>query len=563
MKKTLSLFMVAASISFASAQPVATPSWTDTFKAVAETADANTTAPVLLTENGDVYTTGRFNQMIATDKIFLEPVAQDSYLIKYDKNGNVLWNISLAGSATITAIAADTEEDIIYIAGTLADQVTFGTTSSASIVLEGKKDDFGNFVENQLASFIAKYDANGVLIDAKAFVPSTHPDVNQVSEEWGGFYLPEDGAIFTINHMEVEDGRIYVSANYSGQTSIGDLTLKGRLQIYTDFLMIDDTRSAAVISLSAENFNEAELIADFKATDEVATSVIYPQSFTFTVDNGTIYIGAVGRGAMTLTTPAGNENFDFLLSPESSEYGHVIASINGTNKLVKVYKAPANSNESKETINELQISGNTLYVGGVFNDIFAYDNDKTSTNKTDLYVVALDKNTLELQNSWVSGYDEEENNKNQEAFANLLVVDGTIYLNGYREQISDLDVLNGLSYTITNGNITGGSEEGFTTGAGSNSTSMVFIGINANDENDITYYADILSSVEGIKDDIALSAQRVGDTFYFAEPKDITVYDLQGRALQQEYAATSVSIENLSQGIYILSDGKQSLKVLK
>ena len=69
----------------------------------------------------------------------------------------------------------------------------------------------------------------------------------------------------------------------------------------------------------------------------------------------------------------------------------------------------------------------------------------------------------------------------------------------------------------------------------------------------------------GLRDVSRAEAVECGaiDEDSFAEPKDITVYDLQGRALQQEYAATSVSLENLSQGIYILSDGKQSLKVLK
>ena len=209
------------------------------------------------------------------------------------------------------------------------------------------------------------------------------------------------------------------------------------------------------------------------------------------------------------------------------------------------------------------VVNDVLYVGGVFNDTLAYDNTVFSTNKTDLYVAALDKNSLELQATWVSGYDEEENNVNQEVFANMLMADNIIYLNGYREQISDRVLLNGLSYTIADGNISGGSREGMITSMDANNHSMVLAGLDKDGQNTVAYYADVLSSIEGVKGYVTLSAQRVGDTFYFAEPKDITVYDLQGRALQQEYAATSVSLENLSQGIYILTDGKQSFKVLK
>ena len=78
-----------------------------------------------------------------------------------------------------------------------------------------------------------------------------------------------------------------------------------------------------------------------------------------------------------------------------------------------------------------------------------------------------------------------------------------------------------------------------------------------------TLAAYTVSGGDGINGVKALSAQRVGNTFYFAEPNDITVYDLQGRMLKQANHATSVSIGDLNQGIYILSNGKSSLKTIK
>ena len=77
MKKLLSLCTLAACSALVQAQPSSAPTWTESFKAVAEVADAHRTAPVAITQDGNVYSTGRFNQTIATDKIFLEPVAQD------------------------------------------------------------------------------------------------------------------------------------------------------------------------------------------------------------------------------------------------------------------------------------------------------------------------------------------------------------------------------------------------------------------------------------------------------------------------------------------------------
>ena len=557
MKKTLSLFMVAASISLASAQPVSTPSWTNAFKAVAEIEDANKTAPVAITGNGNVYAAGQFNQMIATDEIFLEPVAQDSYLIKYDKAGKVLWNISLAGAATIKAVVADAEENV-YITGTLADQVTFNTTSGEPIVLEGKKMSDA-FTETQDFSFIAKYDANGVLVDAKTITAEDHPDIAAS----GLMYFSAGGQV-EVSRLALNGDKVYLSAFYAGKAHFGDLERQASLVVVSGFLL-DDVQHAALVSFSADDLNHAELVAEMRPTAAMGSEVAFnTSSFDFALDGDAVYVGAVGLGDLTLETPDGEQEFNFAVEAGGvNEYGHVIARIENGQIQAETYTAPATATTNKKTIDDLMVVNDVLYVGGVFNDTLAYDNTVFSTNKTDLYVAALDKHSLELQATWVSGYDEEENNVNQEVFANMLMADNIIYLNGYREQISDRVLLNGLSYTIADGNISGGSREGMITSMDANNHSMVLAGLDKDGQNTVAYYADVLSSIEGVKGYVTLSAQRVGDTFYFAEPKDITVYDLQGRALQQEYAATSVSLENLSQGIYILSDGKQSLKVLK
>ena len=129
--------------------------------------------------------------------------------------------------------------------------------------------------------------------------------------------------------------------------------------------------------------------------------------------------------------------------------------------------------------------------------------------------------------------------------------------------MSDNTILNGLSYTIENDKISGTNTNGFITDGAVNDKSLVFAEIDKDGNNAVNYYQDILSSIECIKDNKTLPAQRVDNTFYFAEPNDITVYDLQGRMLKQANHATSVSIGDLNQGIYILSNGKSTLKAQK
>ena len=145
----------------------------------------------------------------------------------------------------------------------------------------------------------------------------------------------------------------------------------------------------------------------------------------------------------------------------------------------------------------------------------------------------------------------------------MLAAEDNIYLNGYRKQMSDNTTLNGLSYTIENNKISGTNTDGFVTDGATNGKSLVFVGVGQDGNNAVNYYQDILSSIECIKNNNTLFTQRVGNTFYFAEPNDITVYDLQGRMLKQANRATSVSIDDLNHGIYILSNGKSSLKTIK
>ncbi len=350
MKKLLSLIFAAACVITAKAQPNATPAWQANIAGVAEAADVYRTAPVAITADGDVYATGRFNQTIAEGDIFLEPVAQSAYLMKYDKEGTALWAVAVAGSATIKSVATDANENV-YIAGTMADEVVFNTNAGEAVTLKGAMDEFGDYVTAQSTSFIAKYDANGKLLVAKAFVPARHPDVNGLKDDVNGpYYFPEEDGSFKINSIAVEGENVYVSANYSGTTNVEGVTFTGSL-VNIFFYMIDNLRSAAVFSLDT-NLENAKVIADFNSAEAMTYDLAYnTTSCDFTVENGTVYVGAVCQGKINMTTPAGTENFDFYMPGNGdAKYGHVIAAINGNETSVKIYKAPANNNTSKESI---------------------------------------------------------------------------------------------------------------------------------------------------------------------------------------------------------------------
>ena len=146
----------------------------------------------------------------------------------------------------------------------------------------------------------------------------------------------------------------------------------------------------------------------------------------------------------------------------------------------------------------------------------------------------------------------------------MAVNNGEVSLYGYviQDQNSEKTITQSLAYTCSNGTATNNDVPLLVTGAATNGTTKALLSANITDFS-TTLAAYTVSGGDGINGVKTLSAQRVGNTFYFAEPNDIAVYDLQGRMLKQANHATSVSIDDLNQGIYILSSGKNTLKVQK
>ena len=73
----------------------------------------------------------------------------------------------------------------------------------------------------------------------------------------------------------------------------------------------------------------------------------------------------------------------------------------------------------------------------------------------------------------------------------MLAAEDNIYLNGYRKQMSDNTILNGLSYTIENDKISGTNTNGFITDGAVNDKSLVFAEIDKDGNNALSRYSFI------------------------------------------------------------------------
>lgn len=551
MKKFLSLSICALCTFTANAQlGNITPDWSNKVSAVEKAGDAYRQAPVAVTADGTVYATGKFNQLVITDKFLLDPVAQSSFLAKYAADGTEVWAVALAGTATITSIATDEDENI-YIAGTLADKVVFNTTSGDSQTLEGLQAEDGSYTSDESASFIAKYDANGVLKATQTFKTSTHPDIaGYVANE----YMYMDGNNkFYINHIEVANGKISTSAQFIGTTEINGYKLISSLNDVWGFL-INDVQHCVLFAMNAEDLSGMDVIAELRPTEAVQFSDFQATAIdlTFTIGNDNYYIGALGYGELTLKTLHGDTGFNFETSYDDdyepiTEFGHIIAKITDSESVVKTYSAKGADVKNNEYIS-MKFDNNTLYLGGICYGTFAYDNSQTSTSTCDLYAAALNPDNLEVKWATVDGVDEGEINKFREMFTSMTVSEGNVYLYGYAESVGTHAIQNSLSYICNNGNMTNNGSA-LVTGSATNGKYTALATLD-----DTQYvFSSYTTAGDGLQEATAQTTiSRNGNTFFFDHPCDVVVYDMQGQAVAKAYNVSKMDVNTLANGCYIV-----------
>ena len=229
----------------------------------------------------------------------------------------------------------------------------------------------------------------------------------------------------------------------------------------------------------------------------------------------------------------------------------------------KVLHATPHTNLSSfDIIGGMKVEGGVLYIAGTFQQQLVFDPSKTATDACDLYATALNKETMDVIWTSVSGVGEGEGDSMHfyEVFNAMEVNNGEVFLYGYAEEGAGHKLTQTLNFTCSNGQMTKGSDL-FVTGAAINGTTKAVL--SANLENAETSLATYKVVASGIQSTTALGAHRVGNTFYFAEPNDIAVYNMQGCMVKRADNATSISIDDLNRGVYILSNGKDKMKALK
>ena len=317
-KLLLSCLAGCAALCASAASTDLTPVWNGSVKN-AFGSDKVWSASVSVDKDGQLVASGAFSSDITIGSVSLSPVGTSAYVAKYDVTGNPLWAVGIIGAANVVDIDVDESGDI-FVAGTYADEVIFGTTSGDEIIKEGQMVD-GAPTSKLNSSFIAKYDADGKLCNVQTFIAQIAPEVVET-----GMYLGDDGdCYFRINHIEAKGGNVYASAVYTGITNV----LGNEFHAYYNYafgFMPLDLKSTAVFQLDGALDSVKKLVTCDAGENEATDDAQYDASaVAFTVANGSVYAVFAGNGPLKVT---GDNVLNVDAQP--SDYNYIFADVDVT-----------------------------------------------------------------------------------------------------------------------------------------------------------------------------------------------------------------------------------------
>jgi hypothetical protein len=335
--------------------------------------------------DGSVYASSTYNQdfQFAEKTVAADPDGQTySCIVKYDKDGNEKWAVTLAGSCTIHAMTAD-EDGTLYIAGTATDDVKVVLTGTNNVSKEIVIPYAYNILyEMDIIScypgFVAKISKDGVIENLLVITSATN---EEVAMDFDNMYLGMDIISVRPSKIALAGNRVYVAARYMGD--VAQLGWKGAYVKYTEAMITVDAYSYGVFGLLKSDFSALGGYANVQQTGSIAETLSAPEAIDFVVYNETPHVAFFGYGNLTLTTTADFKDFTFKKDDNGLEHALVLANVRELNKHV-VFPAATHSSENLDNYRLIgaSLAGDNCILGGNFYGNFPLDNTVTKDKKT-------------------------------------------------------------------------------------------------------------------------------------------------------------------------------------
>ena len=552
MKKVLLTFGLCATVLASNAQNFSSPTWTQTQTVYKQKSDAVNSAPVTITANGDVIVSSSFNAgTLSVGGLVVRAVAKSSYIQKLNAAGTSQWAVALLGAAEVKSLTSDTDGNI-YAVGVFADKVTLTTkTGTTAATLQG------NSGTTKSSLFVLKYSKDGALLAYKSATSAVDATVS-ASEKY--FDEPSDAAYIRSTKAVWANNKLYFTAQYTGVSNLDGVELKGDYLNYFDLMYVDLPRMS-VLSVDASNLSGLKKEYTVKTNVTGLEEQTGVKSLNFAVNNGTLYVASVATGAVVVETSDKTENFNAGKDGEDLKYGFIYSEVGSTtnNKLFDGGKlATLNSNNS---INDLLVDDSNVYVAGTYNTNNVFGQSVTFQGGSDSFVAAFAKGTTNVQWLVNSGVNEGDATKYAEKVTGLVVADNKLLLTGYTEETSTHTVKDGFVYNVTTSGTKTSVGSNVVLGLASDSKQVVTSGVN---ELNSVFNGYALSATTGINQLTETNdVVRNGNVFSFEKAQDAVVVDLQGRIVLRASNTTTLSVDNLVKGVYVLKVGTKAVKFVK
>ena len=552
MKKVLLTFGLCATVLASNAQNFSSPTWTQTQTVYKQKSDAVNSAPVTITADGDVIVSSSFNAgTLSVGSLVVRAVAKSSYIQKLNAAGTSQWAVALLGAAEVKSLTSDTDGNI-YAVGVFADQLKLTTkTGTVAATLQG------NSGTTKSSLFVLKYSKDGALLAYKSATSSVDATVSASGKY---FDEPSDAAYVRSTKAVWANNKLYFTAQYTGVSNLDGVELKGDYLNYFDIMYVDLPRMS-VLSVDASNLSGLKKEYTVKTNVAGLEEQTGVKSLNFAVNNGTLYVASVATGAVVVETSDKTENFNAGKDGEDLKYGFIYSEVGSTtnNKLFDGGKlATLNSNNS---INDLLVDDSNVYVAGTYNTNNVFGQSVAFQGGSDSFVAAFAKGTTNVQWLVNSGVNEGDATKYAEKVTGLVVADNKLLLTGYTEETSTHTVKDGFVYNVTTSGTKTSVGSNVVLGLASDSKQVVTSGVN---ELNSVFNGYALSTTTGINQLTETNdVVRNGNVFSFEKAQDAVVVDLQGRVVLRASNTTTLSVDSLVKGVYVLKVGTKAVKFVK
>lgn len=362
-----------------------------------EDAYAPVSTPSVVAPDGTIYQTGLYDRRVRIGDYNLMNIGASAYIAAVDPSTQaVKWAVGLVGAAHVTQIL--TEDSYIYVAGTFADGVSFGTINGDEVSVTGT--DLSHAHAN---TFVAKYTTAGVLVSVLPIIP-----VLADAET----YEDKDLSV-TPTALALRAGKLYISFSYKGGYKVGTHTINGTVQ---------STQSKTtciclgVLAIPTDNFTSAVKVLDVKGIAATCNAGHGPRSICLTATENSVEIATFLTGKCDYDfagwTGSSKTRYEYKYSATSDEAGMVFVRL--TDAGHTEYKAPAASADNfvasytRNTIRNMCVEGKNLYLSGNLGTALPLKPTLQSLLFTDQFAACVNLETYETNWAVTTGAKNED-----------------------------------------------------------------------------------------------------------------------------------------------------------